>query len=178
LAAVVGLLRFVGLLNAAVWLGVALLLVLGVEPPFASESMQTILGPRNFPYFSLAISQLVAARFFNLYLSCSAVALLHLLAEWLYFGKQPRRFWLSFVLALCVLGLFQSYWLQPRLRLWHQIAYTQPARSEMAGRAFRAWHAVSGGINFILVAALVGYLWRVANPPDEMRFVGTPKFHS
>jgi hypothetical protein len=175
---VVGLLRFVGLLNAAVWFGVALLLMVGVEPPLASLEMQNLLGPKNYPYFSVAISQIVAARFFNLYLVCSTIALLHLLGEWLYFGKHPPKFWMTLVVGLSLLGLFQSYWLQPRLRESHRVQYTQAARSEGAGRAFRAWHAVAGGIDFLVIAALAGYLWRVANPADEMHFVGTPKFRS
>jgi hypothetical protein len=173
---VIGFLRFVGVLNAAAWFGAALLFVFGADPATSSPPMQDLLGPKNYPYFSVAIGQILATRYFYLYLICSLVALLHLLAEWLYFGKYPHRLWLALVLGLCLFGLVQGYWLQPRLGRWHQLAYTHPQQREAADRAFRLWHNVSVTGNFLALGGLAVYLWRVANPAGTTRFVSSAKF--
>ncbi len=180
----IGLLRFVGLINAALWFGAMVFFTFWADPIVTSEEMRGLIGQNNFPYFSTAISQLLATGFFRLYVVCSLVALLHLAAEWLYLGKYPKRLWLSLVLGLLVLGVFQAYALQPRLREWHraEFARSEPRDSsgralrEAAARAFRTWHAVSRGLDVVLVAGVGIYLWRVGNPSDPARFVSTAKF--
>jgi hypothetical protein len=147
--------------------------------------MKLLSGPASFPYFSEAVSQVIADRFFGLFLICALLAMLHTGAEWLYFGKYPRRLWLILIFGLFLGGLAQVYGVQPKLKqlllLEHGRA-NRPELREAAGRSFRAWHVVSTGVNIILLGGLAVYLWRVANPPDEMRFVGagnlSGKFHS
>ena len=178
---VIGLLRFVGLVNAAVWLSTIFLLVFVAEPVTNSQAMRELLGAKSFPYFSRAISQLIADRGFTLFLVCALIALLHTGAEWLYFGKYPRRFWLGMIFALFLGGLAQTYSLQPKLKARLLIQYSgvsRPEERETAGRSFRAWHALSTAVNMLLMCGVSGYLWRVANPPDEMRFVGASRGHS
>jgi hypothetical protein len=183
---VIGLLRFVGLLNAAVWFGTAFFFIFVVEPSAgSSEAMKELLGPKSFPYFSGAISQVIAGHFFGLFLICAILAMLHTGAEWLYFGKYPRRLWLVLIFGLFLGGLAQVYGIQPRLRGLLLVQYSPNSRQELrepAARSFRAWHAVSTGVNLLLLGGLGMYLWRVANPPDEMRFVRASnlsgKFHS
>jgi hypothetical protein len=111
--------------------------------------------------------------------------MLHTGAEWLYFGKYPRRLWLVLIFALFLGGLAQVYGIQPRLKGLLLVQYSPSSRPELrepAARSFRAWHTLSTAINLTLLAGLGVYLWRVANPPDEMRFVPTGsfpgKFHS
>lgn len=182
----IGLLRFLGLLNTAVWFGATFFFIFIAEPAAtSSEAMKGLLGSKSFPYFSVAISQIIAARFYGLFLVCAMLAMLHMGAEWLYFGKYPRRFWLILILGLFLGGLAQAYGIQARLKglllLEHSPA-NPPQLREPAGRSFRAWHVVSTGVNLLMLAGLGIYLWRVANPPDEMRFVGASnlsgKFHS
>jgi hypothetical protein len=178
---VIGLLRFVGLLNAAVWLGVAaffLFFAFGPAPALASTEMQELLSARNFPYFSVAIEQLLARRFLHWYLACSLVALLHLVAEWLYQGRYPQRMWLALVLALCLGGLVQTFVVQPQLKQLHRLHFPRPDLSEAAYRSFQAWHKVSTALELLLVGGLLVYLWRVANPPDSTRFLNAGKFRS
>ena len=136
--------------------------------------MQQLLGPRNFPYFSEAISQVIGARFYALFLVCAMLAMLHTGAEWLYFGKYPRRFWLVLIFGLFLGGLTQSYAIQPRLqaRLLAQHSAGRLDERVAAGRSFRAFRALSTAANLLLLGGLGVYLSRVANPPDEMRFVG------
>jgi hypothetical protein len=178
---VIGFLRFVGILNAAVWFGAAVFFTFwSGRAPFSSE-MKALLGPQSYPYFSGAIAQILIARYFNLQFTCSIVAIVHLLAEWLYLGRFPQNTRLGLLLGLCLAVLLGGYWLQPKMKNLHGIkyAYNQPLSArESASRSFRAWHGVSMGVNILVVAGLAVYLWRVANPSDETRFVSAVKFRS
>ena len=177
---VIGLLRFLGLLNAAVWFGTAFFFIFVADPAATtSAAMKELLGPKSFPYFSVAVGQIIAARFFTTFLVCSILAMVHTGAEWLYFGKYPRRFWLVLIFTLFLGGLVQMYGLQPRLkaRLAAQHSTNSgPEQREAALHSFRTWRAVSTGLNLLMFGGLGLYLWRVANAPDEMRFVGGTSF--
>ncbi len=140
--------------------------------------MKDLIGARNYPYFSVAIYQILAVRYFHLFIVCSLLAVAHLAAEWLYLGKYPKRLWLGLILALTLFGLVQNYWLQPQLRSWNYLRFAQRPTSEPAGRAFRAWNAVSESGNVLVLLCLTVYLWRVANPSDPARFVSATKFRS
>ncbi len=168
-------------MNAAVWFGAAVFFALGAEPAASSPQMRELIGSNNFPYYSEAIGNLYATRFFRLYLVCSVLALVYLAAEWLYFGKYPPRRWLIFVLALVLLGLGRGYWLQPALKRLHDVRHgrvTQADRREAAARAFQTWTTVAKTIDLALAAGLAVYVWRVANPDNPMRFVSANKFRS
>ncbi len=166
------------MLNAAVWMGAAFFFVFGVEPGATSQAVRDLLGSRNFPYFSVSLSQVLAVRYFQLFLTCSFIALLHVGAEWLYLGKYPRRMWLALVLSLWVYGLVQNYWLQPHLKAWHYLRYAQRPQSADADRGYRAWQTVSHATDLIVLGCLTIYLWRVTNPSDPARFVSATKFRS
>ena len=170
-ARVIGLLRFVGLVNAAVWLGGTFFFLLVGQPAALSPDMQNLMGAKSYPFFSVAVAQLLAGRYFHLYLACSIVALLHLMAEWLYLGKYPHRAWLALIFGLCVAGILQTYWLQPRLAEWHRIQFTRPEQREQARHAYRTWQAMSQGLNYCVLAGLFIYLWRVTNPTEPTRFL-------
>ncbi|HVM48675.1 MAG TPA: DUF4149 domain-containing protein [Candidatus Acidoferrum sp.] len=177
----IGFLRLVGVLNAAVWFGAAVFFTFwSGSAPFSLE-MRRLLGDNNYPYFSGAIAQILIARYFSLQFVCSIVAVLHLVAEWLYLGRFPQNSRLALLVALCLAVLLGGYWLQPRMKALHATKYAanQPARvRESAARSFRAWHGVSMGVNLLVVAGLAVYVWRVANPSDETRFVSAVKFRS
>jgi hypothetical protein len=175
---VIGLLRFVGLINAAIWFGAAIFFTFGGAEPGNTGELSSLLGPKNAPFFSVAIGQLITARYFHLYLACSAIAWLHLMAEWLYFGRYPKRLWLALLVGLCLSGVVQSFWLQPRLKEWHRLRYSGSQLKDAAGHAYGVWHGVSTVLNVTLVCGLVVYLWGVANPPDPTRFVSATKFRS
>lgn len=174
----IGLLRFVGVVNAAIWFGATAFFAFGAIPLLHSSEMRDLLSAKNFPYFSEVINQMLSGRLFHWYVACSIVALVHLVAEWLYLGKYPQRAWLALLLGLCLAGVVQIYAIQPRLAELHRLQYTRPDLREAAARSFRAWQTVSGGLDLVLVCGLVLYLWRVANPPDATRFVSASKFRS
>jgi hypothetical protein len=176
---VIGLLRLVGLLNAAVWFGAAVFFLFGAEPALTgSRDIQQLLEPRNYPYFSVALAQLVGVRFFRLYLLCGFIALLHLTGEWLYLGKYPRRLWLALLLMLWLGGCLEAFWLQPRLQTLHQREFTASTQRVAARDSLRFWQGASHTLEAVLVCGLGIYLWRMANPPDPMRFVSATKFRS
>lgn len=172
----IGLLRFLGLLNVAVWLGAAVFFLLVAAPASTSPEMQELLTAKNYPYFSVAVEQLLAPRFQHWYLACSLVALLHLVAEWLYLGRYPQRRWLALVLALGLGGLAQTFVVQPQLKQLHRLRFTRPDLREAANRSFSAWHKVSTTLEVTLIGGILVYLWRVANPTDPTRFVSASNF--
>jgi hypothetical protein len=149
-------------------------------PVVGSRELTELLGPRNYPFFSLAIGQLMTVRFFHVFLACSIVAVVHMIAEWLYLGKYPQRFWIILIFALCLGGVAQVLGFQPRLREMHRTRYAlpRPEQREAAGRSFRIWYTASQGITLLLICGSAVYFWRVANPADATRFVSTTKFRS
>jgi hypothetical protein len=170
----------VGLLNTAVWFGAAVFFALGVGPGTSSQEMENLLGPKNYPYYSGAIGQIMADRYYHLQFVCGILALLHLLAGWLYLGKSPRKLWLGLLVGLISLSLVGGGWVEPRLKELHSLQYTRADKHQAAaaGRSFRTWQVVSKMLNLLLVGGLGVYLWRVANPPDPTRFVSAAKFRS
>lgn len=173
-----GILRFVGVANAGVWLGSLIVYTLAVAPALGSRDMAGILGAKNFPYFSGAIEQLVLTRYFHLQLTCATVALLHLLVEWLYLGRALRRFWTYLLVTLFWIAVIGSFLLGPRLRELHRGQYlldAKPAAREAAAESFRLWNGVYQSLNVFLMVGVALYFWRVAHPPDELRFVGSSK---
>jgi hypothetical protein len=176
---VIGFLRFVGILNAAVWFGTAIFFSFGVGLVPFSQEMKSLLGQNNYPYFSGAIAQILLARYFDFQLACGVVAVVHLLAEWLYLGKPLRKFQVGLLVGLCSAALLGGYGLQPKLKALHATKYGMNHRPEIrlaADHSFRTWHAFSQVVNFLTVAGLTVYLWRAANPSDPTRFVSAFKF--
>lgn len=165
-------LRYTGILNAALWLGAAVFLIIGLPGIFGiSNELKTAIGPGgNFALGSAA--QRVLARFFILQYCCCGIGLAHLTLEWLYSGKPLVQRNLGILAALTGLALAGGLLMQPKLTDLHWQMYygaTQAARDQ-AGRAFRAWHAVSECGNLLAIGGLLVYLWRVSRSPERARF--------
>jgi hypothetical protein len=176
---VIGFLRFVGVLNAAVWLGAAIFYTIGAGPALTSQNMLAVLGAKNFPYFSGAVGQIVLGSYFHLQIVCAVVALLHLLAEWLYLGRPARKFWLGLLAGLFILSAAGSFWLCPKLSRLHLTSYAlnvEPNVRCAAAKSFHFWSGVLQAVNVVLIGGAAVYLWRVANPADSLRFVSPAKF--
>jgi hypothetical protein len=179
-ARVIGLLRFVGMVNAAIWLGAAVFFTFAGGPAVFSDDMRTLLGGTNFPYFSGAIAQILIARYFKLQLVCGGIALAHLFVEWLYLGRPVRRFTWGLLVILLGLGLAGGVWMQPKIKRLHHAKYTSATaqgRAE-ARDALRIWHGAAQGVNLLVLAGLGGYLWRMAQPEEFTRFVPAVKLRS
>lgn len=169
------ILRFVGILNAAIWLGGAVYFsFVSGQMPFSGE-MKNLLG-NSYPYYSGAIAQIGVSKYFSFHLFFCVVALVHLGAEWLYQERRNRKFLLWLVGAMLGLTLLGGYWLQPKLRDLHRtkhaINYPQPAR-DAAAKSFSRWHALSMTMNLFMLGGLVIYTMHMSRPPEIARFVRT-----
>ena len=172
-------LRCAGLINAAVWFGAACFYFLAVAPASGSEELRNLLGTANAPYFSKAIGQIFAQRFFYLQLVCGCLALLHVTGEWLYLGKVPRRAWMGLLLGLVAATLILGLFIHPKLRRLNVISHATnvPQRTkENAAQTFRAWQMTGSALNLGIATGLALYFWRLTNPPNTPRFVSAVKF--
>ena len=171
----IGFLRLLGLLNAAVWLGAAVSFTFAFGPTFFSQEFKaTIPEPHNG-----FAAQMVMKRYFILHYCCGGIALLHLILEKLYLGKVIERFMLI-VLAITVsLGVLGGIGLQPKLRELHLKKYNPratPAARAQSDSAFKMWHGVSQTMNLIILGGLVIYFWRISNTSNGSRFISAQKF--
>ena len=164
----IGLLRFVGVGNAAMWFG-ASIFIFWLQPAFFSDEMIRLL---TRPYAGAA-AQIVIERYFVFHELCGVVALTHLVAEWLYMGKPLQRLTLWLLLGIFALGLVGGHSLQPKLRILHRTIYrpgSTPQQIEQAKQSFKLWHAVSQSLNFVVLVGVAVYLWRATTPGSGYRY--------
>ena len=169
----IGFLRFVGVANAAVWFGASIFFTLSVGPAVFSSAMKEILGSEAFPGYSGRIAILFVDRYFVLQQICGTIALVHLVAEWLYMGKPLQRLTLWLLIGISVLGLVGAHSLQPKLRRLHRTMYafgSTPAQIEQARHSFKFWHASSQALNLVIISGVAVYLWRVTTPVSGYRY--------
>jgi hypothetical protein len=184
-------LRFIGFINAAIWLGGAIFFTFGVAPVFFSGEIKVIEAQgRLHPFYAGAIAQLVLHRYFSLYYLCGAIAVAHQFAEWVYLGRGLHRLTMGVLVALLAVGCIGGLWLQPKLKHLHLIKYGMTAEYTRAAppfpdaeriaaqKSFSVWHGVAQALNLVGLAGLIFYSWRVAHPADNLRVLSTPKFRS
>lgn len=167
-----GFLRFLGLLNAAVWCGSAIFLAIGLPALFSPE-MKRILTPAGVGF----AAESIVARYFILQYWCGGIALAHLAAEWFYCGRPLPRLNLIVVLVVLGLGLAGGLWAQPKMRALHVVEYFGKTSEQQAhaARIFANWHMVSMAANLLVIVGLVWYLWRVNRLQEPGRFVSFSK---
>ena len=173
------ILRFIGVMNAAVWFGGALFFTIAIAPAFLAPEVKSILGE----VYSGVIAQMVLERYFHLFYCAGGVALLHLAGEWLYLGRPIHRFTMGLLLTTLSLGLLGGFWFQPKLRHLHQVNYGRDElytseQKDRAGRSLSLWYGAAQAVNILSLAGLALYFWRVVNAPDAARFVPANKFRS
>ena len=169
----IGLLRFIGIFNAAVWLGAAIFFTFGAGPAFFSDEMKRMIPP---PYNGVA-AQLVIERYFILQYICGAIALLHLFAAKSYLGRKIDRGLFGILFALFSLGLLGGFWLQPKLKNLHALKYFGRSMEQQASAAqsFGMWHGISQLANLFMLVALLYYFWRLIFTENESRTTGWGK---
>jgi hypothetical protein len=165
-------------MNAAVWLGTAIFFTFGAEPACFSADMRTALGITADSYYPGAMAGVVMSRYYHVTLACGVVALLHLLAEWMYMGRPTRKFSFGLVAGLFALTLIGGNAIQPALVRLNKKHYTaaQPADRESAAKSFRVLNATSRVFNVLIIGGLILYVWRVGSPSDTLRFVRPVQF--
>lgn len=173
------LLRFLGLLNAAIWLGAVVFCTMGAGSVLHSQAVVDLLGARYHDYLSSAIAQALTTRVFYWQIGCALFAWLYLLAEWLYLGRTPARLWVTLHMVLLIGGLISGLWLCPKLASLHRSQHPQAARTEAreaALRSFRLWDGVFQAVNVLMFAGVAVYFWRLTSADDAPRFVSPMKF--
>jgi hypothetical protein len=177
---VTGILRFIGILNAAIWFGAAIFFTLGVGPGIFSQNMHKVLGDANFSYYAGGVALVLIKRYFGLQLICGFIALLHIFAEWLYLGRKPNRLLLGLLVTLFSLGLLGDFWLEPKMTVLRQTMYANvaPEQKESARHSFGLWHGTSQFANLLIIIGVGVYLLRVTRPPEAGRYSNFTKFRS
>lgn len=169
----IGFLRFVGVVNAAVWFGSAIFFTIVAGPTFFSDEMVKLIRP---PYNGAA-AQILLKRYFYLHYCCGGIAVVHLLLERLYTGRTFERFTLALLAIILGFSLIGGFWLQPKLKGYHYIKYRGATAEERAAAAksFGAWHGVSQTMNIFVTVGLLFYLWRVSSLNHPARVAGFRK---
>ena len=170
-----GFWRFLGITNAAVWLGATVFYVFLVEPLLWSTMPERWVGRP----LAGAIAHLVGEDFYRLQVVCAVIALVHLLVDWLHFARPVNRIVLGLLTGGLCLGLLGGSLLLPHLKLLHAVRYAKTSEEpnrDRAARNYRVWNAVAWTANLFVVGGLLVYVWRVANPRETPRYYSTPKF--
>jgi hypothetical protein len=181
---VILLLRFIGVMNAAIWFGSAVFLMAAAPVFFSAPVQATPLGK----FWPGVMVQFLFERFFYVQCICSTVAIAHQLAEWVYLGRNLQRWVMILLGALLVIGLVDGMVLAPRLKELNLVKhglnekyapaqYTQAERVQ-ATDSFKSWHRMSRILGVMATLALGVYFWKVVHPTDNSRFMSTSKFRS
>jgi hypothetical protein len=172
---VLGFLRTLAILNAAVWFGSVIFFTFAAAPAFFSDEMIRLLGKA----YAGAAAQLVVHRYFLCQQWCAGIALAHLIAEWLYSGRPLQRFRLLLLMILFSIGLLGGYVLQPRMKELHLKKYavqTTPDVKAAASRSFSILHGTAMAMNLLVMAGVLVYLWDVTKPVNTARFASVNRF--
>ena len=171
------LLRYLGILNAAIWLGAAVFLMIGLPAVFSQHFKDAIakVGLERAPYLVPIpgwAAQLIFARFFILQYVCCGIALVHLVLECLYCGKPLFQRNLGLLAVLAALTLAGGLWMQPKLNNLNSLKYygTTSEIQQSAGQSFKTWHGISEIGNLIGIGGLLFYLWNVSVASGPARY--------
>lgn len=173
IGAVSGFLRFVGIVNAAVWFGAAIFFAAFVLPGVFSQQMHQLFHETEAnPFYSGAVAQALFERYFALQIICGAIAIVHLVAEKLYLGRALPRFGMGLVVTLFCLGLIGGFWLEPHMKDLRQTRYFGRTTEEKAHaqRSFAIWHGISEVVNVFVMAGLLVHLVRVTRNAAPGRY--------
>ena len=162
------ILRFIGLLNAAVWIGAAVFFTVAAGPAFFSEDMARILPKAH----AGAAAQIVLKRYFVFHMVCAVIALLHLIVEWLYSGRPLSQISVGLVASMLLLSVAGGRWLMPRMEQLHATMYSprsEPSVAAAARRTFGMWHGISQMGNLLMLGGLLVHLWKSGKDPNAIR---------
>jgi hypothetical protein len=172
------ILRFIGLLNAAVWLGGMVFFTAVVGPTFFSPEVKNLLTlPR-----AGAAAQIMVEHYLVLQQWCAAVALVHLISEWLYNqGRSFPKASLVIIVGCLAISLAGSRLLAPQMKQLHLVKYavqTTPDQKASAARSFAILHGTSQVTNLLALAGVLFYFWRLSNGTQGGRPGAGARFRS
>ncbi|MDB6041249.1 MAG: hypothetical protein JWM99_5090 [Verrucomicrobiales bacterium] len=163
-------LRFVGVTNAAIWLGALVFFTIGAGPAFFSNDMLHLLGRPH----AGAAAQIVLERYFDLQIICSVIALGHAFAERLYTGQPIGRFSIAMLGLLLGISLLGRFVIEPQMKQLHLQMYavqTTPAQKAAAKRTFGTFHGGSQIVNLLVIAGVLTHFWQTTGPGVATRRV-------
>ena len=175
-----GFLRFLGLFNAAVWVGGSVFFSFLAAPVFFTPEIKSLTPP---PVNGL-VAQAMLGRYFTLHILCGIVAVVHLLLEWLYSGGRFPKRTIAIVCVLLGLALIGGKFINPKLAGYHQQKHQFQLKSEgdppmiektelkvdvvqNAKWKFTVWHGMSQIVNLAMLILLTWRFWRLAQPSGQ-----------
>jgi hypothetical protein len=161
--------RFIGLLNAAVWLGAAVFFTLAARPAFLSAEMLSFL-PRAHASRAAGV---MLDHYFVLQQWCAGVALAHLLLEYVLSGRYMGGWVLGLLPAMLGVSVAGGRWLAPALHELQRVNYSALAAAAEKADAASRLTALNVGfevVNALVILALLYYLWRLSRPANGPRF--------
>ena len=158
----VPVLRFIGLLNAAVWLGGMVFFTAVVGPTlFFSPEIQALISKPRVG----AVAQVLVEQYMIGQQWCAGIALVHLMAEWLYFGRLNSKASLWILLGCLGVSLIGTHLLAPRMKELHLRKYAVQTTDEQkaaATRSFGILHGTSQVTNLLALCGVLFYYWRLS----------------
>jgi len=169
------IIRLIGVVNAGAWFGSLLFFTIAAGPAFFSLEMTELLGRPH----AGAAAQIVIARLFQLQFWFAGVALLQVLAAWLYTGRPVQK--LTSVTLGCVVAfvLVGGFYASPRLKALHLQKYAMQSTSIQkveAARAFGAMHGFSQLANLLVLGGVLFHFWQMYRHSPVSRFAPANKF--
>ncbi len=168
-------LRFIGIINAAIWFGALIFFTAVVGPAFFSDDMTKLLGK----IYSGAAAQIVLDRYFLFQTWSLAIALVHLFVEWLYTGRPWNRIALTLLAIFLGLNIFATRYAVPRMKHLHLVMYavqSTPAERAQAKKTFGTMHGISQILNIVVIAGALYNLWQITQGSSAVRFGAGSKF--
>lgn len=169
------------MLNAAVWLGAAVFCSTTLLVALNSRDAVNLLGMQYFAQVSGGLTQIIFTRLYHLQILCAVLAWVHLVAEWMYLGRLPRRMWMGLLTLLFSLSLIGGLWLCPKhvRQQREQFAPNLPPAARIAAQQrFSLWDGIFQAGNVFMIGGVMAYFWRVTHAQGEPRFVSPSKFRS
>lgn len=179
------IIKLVGSLNAAFWFGATVFFTFAVGPSFFSSDALALFGASQnetiAKFYAGSIAQIVLERYFIVQYICGAIALLHLLADWLYTGMRGQGLQKYVIFGLCTLVLIGGLIIQPSLHKYHRIQYgagvrATPQQVEQARHSFRILHGISMVMNLLVVGGTLFHLYKFLPGESGPRFVSRSKY--
>jgi len=148
-----------------------------VGPTFFSAEFKALLTiPRTG-----AAAQIMAGHYLLLQQWCAAIALAHLILEWLYTGKLFPKTSLIILVACLGIAVAGSRLLAPRMQQLHLIKYavqTSAQQKAEAARSFGILHGAAQVTNLLALAGVLFYYWRLSNVNQGGRTGAGTRFRS
>jgi hypothetical protein len=126
-----------------------------------------------------AASYVALKRYFVLQNWCASIALLHLLCETIYAGRPVRRWLVSLVAGLFVIGLLMGISAGPRLKRLHLERYgvrSTPQQRQQAASGLQAWRVIVLAGHLVVVIGCWMYVLEMNAAGTGARTVGAGKF--